>query len=148
MRIFLDTNVVMDYLTSRGDEATTDKIFETIDNGENTGFISVGSYYTITYLTERFLKNKGYDNPERLTLLRDILSTLLSSLEIAGCTREELLLGTNDTQFKDLEDSYQLQAANASSCVYLITGNVKDFQSSDSTAIEVVTPAEFLRRNQ
>lgn len=28
MRVFLDTNVIMDYLTSRGDEKSNVKIFE------------------------------------------------------------------------------------------------------------------------
>lgn len=111
MRIFLDTNVVKDYLTSRGDESATEKIFESIDSGEHMGFLSIGSLYTIIYLTERFLKDKGMKNPQRLTCLRDILSTLLDSLEIAGHTREDLLDGIQDKQFKDLEDSCQLQAA-------------------------------------
>ena len=47
MRIFLDTNVVMDYLTSRGDEQATEKIFESIDSG--------GEYRL--YLNRLFLYN-------------------------------------------------------------------------------------------
>lgn len=145
MRIFLDTNVVMDYLTSRGDESATEKIFESIDSGEHMGFLSIGSFYTIIYLTERFLKDKGMKNPQRLTCLRDILSTLLDSLEIAGHTREDLLDGIQDKQFKDLEDSCQLQSAKKSSCPCLITTNKKDFHDSDSTAIKILTPKEFVK---
>lgn len=33
MRIFLDTNVVMDYLTSRGDEQATEKILSPLIQG-------------------------------------------------------------------------------------------------------------------
>lgn len=146
MRIFLDTNVIMDYLTSRGDEKVIGKIFDSIDFGEHTGFISIGSFYTIIYLTERFLKDKGLKNPKRLFCLREILSTLLDSLEIVGHTREELLEGVQDEQFKDLEDSCQLQAAKNSSCPVLITTNKKDFRDSDSTAIEILTPKEFVRK--
>lgn len=40
MRIFLDTNVVMDYLTSRGDEQATEKIFESIDSGGGISALS------------------------------------------------------------------------------------------------------------
>ncbi len=121
MRIFLDTNVVMDYLMARGNVEAIDQIFKTIEEGLNTAFISIGSYYTITYLTEQFLKEAGYRNPVRLAKLRKILSTLLLSIEVTGNTRSELLAGTNDLYFKDLEDSYQYQAAMASSCTYLIT---------------------------
>lgn len=145
MRIFLDTNVIMDYLTSRGDEEATGKIFDAIDSGEHVGFLSIGSFYTIIYLTERFLKDKGLKNPKRLTCLRDILSTLLTSLEIAGHTREDLMDSITDAQFRDLEDSCQLQAAKNSSCPYLITTNKKDFRDSDSTAIEILTPKEFVK---
>ena len=109
------------------------------------GFLSIGSFYTIIYLTERFLKDKGMKNPQRLTSLRDILSTLLDSLEIAGHTREDLLDGIQDKQFKDLEDSCQLQAAKKSSCPCLITTNKKDFHDSDSTAIKILTPKEFVK---
>ncbi|MBQ6750818.1 MAG: PIN domain-containing protein [Bacteroidaceae bacterium] len=146
MRIFLDTNVVLDYLTSRGDEKATGKIFDSIDSGENTGFISIGSFYTIIYLTERFLKDSSLKNPMRLARMREILSKLLESLEIAGHSREDLLIATNDLQFNDLEDSCQLQAAKASSCPCLITTNKKDFRKSDSTAIEILTPKEFTRK--
>ena len=145
MRLFLDTNIVIDYLTARGDVTATDQIFESIDEGIHTGVISIGSYYTITYCVERFLKEEGYKNPRRLVKLRDVLTELLLSLEVAGHTREDLLSATNDPQFKDLEDSYQLRAASAASCAYLITNNVKDFRDSDSTEVTVVTPKMFLK---
>ena len=143
MKIFIDTNVIMDYLTSRGNVEMTNRIIKSIEEGDNIGYISVGSYYTITYLTDRLLKEDGYNNPQRLKVLRRILSTLLSFFEIANCSRAELLLGTLDQQFSDLEDSYQLQAANAMSCEYLITNNIKDFQKSDSTTVKIMTPKEF-----
>ncbi len=146
MRIFLDTNVVMDYLTSRGDEQATEKIFESIDSGENIGFISTGSFYTIIYLAERFLKESGVKNPKRLHQLREILSGLLDSPEIAELSREFLFAGANDMQFKDLEDSCQLQAAKISSCPCLITTNKKDFKESDTTTIEILTPKEFTKK--
>ena len=146
MRIFLDTNVIMDYLTSRGDVEIIGKIFRSIDSGEHIAFISIGSYYTIVYLTERFLKAQGLKNPKRLIRMREILTTLLESIEVAGHTREELMTGTNDVQFKDLEDSLQLQAAKSSFCPYLITSNKKDFRESDSTTIDVLTPKEFAKQ--
>ena len=146
MRIFLDTNIVIDYLTARGDITATDKIFESIDEGSHVGVISIGSYYTITYLMERFLKDEGYTNPYRLVRLRELLSELLGSLEVVGHTRAELLLATNNPLFTDLEDSYQLQAAQSSSCPYLITNNIKDFPTSRPEMPDIVTPQLFLEK--
>lgn len=147
MRIFLDTNVILDYLTARGNEKATKKIFESIDSGENIGFISTGSFYTIIYLAERFLKDNGMKNPKRLVCLREILTSIIDSLEIVELSRESLLIGTNDLQFKDLEDSCQFQAAKASSCPCLITTNKKDFLQSNSATIEVLTPKEFVKKH-
>jgi|GEM_PF-3017053 predicted nucleic acid-binding protein len=42
MRIILDTNVILDYLTARGNEKATKKIFELIDSGENMGLHRLG----------------------------------------------------------------------------------------------------------
>ena len=69
MRIFLDTNVILDYLTARGNEKATKKIFESIDSGENIGFISTGSFYTIIYLAERFLKDFLQSNSATIEVL-------------------------------------------------------------------------------
>ncbi len=144
MRLFLDTNIVIDYLTARNHVDVIDKIFAAIDEGIHVGVISIGSYYTITYIMERFLKDEGLAKPYRLVRLRELLSELLASLEIAGHTRAELLSATNNQLFTDLEDSFQLQAAQSSSCSYLITNNIKDFPVSHSETPKVVTPQIFL----
>ena len=145
MRIFLDTNVILDFLTSRGNKKAIEKIFNSIDSGENTGYISTGSFYTIIYLSERFLKENGVKNPNRLIQLREILFNLLDSLEIAEHSRESLMAASKDIHFKDLEDSCQLQAAINSSCPCLITTNKKDYKDSDYP-LEILTPSEFEKK--
>lgn len=145
MNIFLDTNVIMDHLAARGDMENVGKIFHALEEGSFHAFISVGSYYTITYLLELFLKNKGVSNPERLVMLRDILESLLARIDIAEHSKADLLIGTLNEQFKDLEDSYQYQAAIASDCSYLVTSNLKDFPISDNASVSVVSPSEFVQ---
>lgn len=143
MNIFLDTNVVMDYLASRGDLESVRRIFRQIEMGEHVAYISIGSFYTITYLTEIFLKNQGFINPERTERLRDILESLLSYVHISGHTKEELLRGVKDAEFTDLEDSYQYQAALTSKCEYLITSNIKDFCGIEYPSLEILLPKDF-----
>lgn len=144
MRIFLDTNVVMDYLASRGDVESVNSIFHQIENGEHSAFISVGSFYTITYLIDIFLKNKGIGKTERVYMLRETLESLLAYLNIEGHTKEMLLMGVRDIDFQDLEDSYQYQAALSARCDYLITSNIKDFSEIDNPMIDIVLPKDFL----
>lgn len=143
MRIFLDTNVVMDYLASRGDVESVNTIFKQIENEEHTAFVSIGSFYTITYLTEIFLKQKGLEKEERIQLLRETLESLLEYINVTGHTKEQLLTGIRDDGFKDIEDSYQYQASLAAGCECLITSNIKDFKNMEEPAIAIVSPKHF-----
>lgn len=143
MKIFLDTNVVMDYLASRGDVESVNSIFKEIEDRIHIAFISIGSFYTITYLTEIFLKNKGFEKAERIQRLRDTLESLLGYINVVGHTKAQLLEGVRDFGFQDIEDSYQYQAALAADCECLITSNIKDFRDLDDPLIDIVTPIEF-----
>lgn len=145
MKIFLDTNVVMDYLASRGDFESVNYIFKQIEDSVHSAFISIGSFYTITYLTEIFLKNKGFEKAERLQRLRDTLESLLVYINVVGHTKAQLLKGIRDMEFQDIEDSYQYQAALIANCECLITSNIKDFKDLESPLIEIVTPREFCK---
>lgn len=96
MNVFLDTNVVMDFLAARGDTTNVRKIFRALDEGLFCAYISVGSFYTITYLLELFLKGKGISNPERLHMQRDVLESILARMEISIHSKTDLLVGTLD----------------------------------------------------
>lgn len=143
MRIFLDTNVVMDYLASRGDVESVSRIFRQIEEGKHSAFISIGSFYTITYLTEIFLKNKGLEKTERVKMLRATLESLLVYLNVAGHTKAQLLKGVKDVEFQDIEDSYQYQAALSAKCECLITSNIKDFHDLENPLIDIILPKDF-----
>lgn len=145
MKIFLDTNVVMDYLASRGDVESVNSIFKQIEDSVHSAYISIGSFYTITYLTEIFLKNKGFEKAERIQKLRDTLESLLGYINVVGHRKAELLKGIKDMEFQDIEDSYQYQAALIANCECLITSNIKDFKDLESPLIDIVTPREFCK---
>lgn len=54
MRIFVDTNIVSELLEERSQVDYIDQIFEKAEQKGWTRVLSVGSFYTITFLTERF----------------------------------------------------------------------------------------------
>ena len=64
--------------------------------------------------------------------------------DICDISNEELNKGIWDTNFTDIEDSYQYQNAIAEQCEYLITLNKKDFHPRNEQ-IEIVTPDEFIK---
>lgn len=105
--------------------------------------ISSGSFYTLTYLIESYLKKEGWEKETRILELRRILKGLLCEYMIAGDLDWEA--GVEDSRFADLEDSYQYQAALSSGCDLLLTLNVQDFKNviSDSS-LHVCSPSEFV----
>ena len=141
--IFLDTNVVMDYILGRNESDDVRNVFRCIASKKCTAYISVGSFYTITYLVEVALKSKGLDKQERVRLARKILVDLLNSVELSFQSSTFLLDGVNDERFMDLEDSYQYQAAVSANCSYIITRNVKDFKGVDDQDVRIVLPKDF-----
>lgn len=144
MKIFLDTNIVMDYLTSRGDTESVNRIFQQIESGIHVAYISIGSFYTITYLMERFLKAKEISDPERTDRLREIMESILAYINIAGHTKEQLLRGIKNAEFQDLEDSYQYEAALSARCDCLITNNIKDFRNLADPLIDIIISIDFV----
>ena len=77
--------------------------------------------------------------------LRNILNNVSLMSDICDISNDELSKGIWDTNFTDIEDSYQYQNAIAEQCEFLITLNKKDFHT-DNNLIEIVTPDEFIKR--
>lgn len=143
MRIFLDTNIITEFLFDRKYVEECSKIISSIENNENEGIISGGSFYTLTYLIDVNIKKSGAGNPARLEILRDVLKRILQTFNIAELSGADFLTGTQDKRFSDLEDSYQFQCAVKSLCGCIVTINKKDFPQNN-TQIKILSPSEFL----
>ena len=144
MKVFFDTNVVLEYLLNRKCADDVERILYFLCEQEAAKYISCGSFYTLTYLLEIEFKKRGENIAEnRIERLRQYLNILLSEYEIIG--RLDWEAAVNDQRFSDIEDSYQYQAALSADCDVLLTLNVRDFKyiSSDKE-ISILTPAEFL----
>jgi len=143
MRIFCDTNIVTELIQERSLVELVDRIFEAADNNKWSRVLSVGSFYTITYIVERFLKSQDIHKPELVEQQRYILSKLLEVFEIQDLDYSRLSDGVSDKDFTDLEDSYQYQCAIKAQCDVLLTINKKDF-TTQSPLTKVLTPKEFI----
>ena len=82
MTIFCDTNIVLEFLQER---KLVDEVRRIIAHAISSGddlFISIGSFYTITYLTEIYLKeDKTLDKAGRIARLRYILNGVLGTFK-------------------------------------------------------------------
>ena len=146
MKVFLDTNIFIEYFEQRNDYQSVDKILSAIEDGIITATVSVGCVYTLAYIVRMELKQQGIHRPEQTKRLRSTLNTVLSIVKAENVSHQRLIKGINDLAFDDLEDSFQYQCAIQNKCNCLITINLRDFNLADNTKIEIITPKDFVSK--
>jgi predicted nucleic acid-binding protein len=133
MKVFLDTNILVDLLTDR--PPFTSEALEIFSLGEkgkvmlytSTHSIATTHYILKKYVAEKQLRNLLLELSDRMTVLDITQSILISSLQSAH---------------KDFEDAIQMIAAESSGEIdYILTRNLKDFKTSIIPAVSI---REFL----
>ena len=74
MKVFLDTNVFLDYFQHREQYKAVSYLLNAVEDGRIKAVISVGGIYTLSYLVRMELKKKGIYRPEQTLRLREILN--------------------------------------------------------------------------
>jgi len=132
MKLFLDTNVMLDFLGEREPfYLSSAKIATLADKRKLTINVSALSFATVSYfLTKYEGVNKAKEKLRKFKIISEI------------CELDELIIekGLN-SDFSDFEDSLQYFSALRAECDIIITRNGKDFKKSQ---IPVMTPDEFL----
>lgn len=142
MKIFLDTNVVAEYIEVRSEAQTIMHILETSALG-NQFFISEGSFYTLSYLVDKLMRRNNIYNPERVEKDKEILRGVLDLFRVTHAGETGLKTILDDNTFTDLEDGFQYQAALACQADVLLTINIKDFKKANQSLIKIMTPQDF-----
>jgi predicted nucleic acid-binding protein len=133
VKLFIDTNVVIDVLAQRqGFYDASAAILTMLEKDEAEGFISAISFNNIHYILRKQSGKTRADNAIRM---------LLSAFNIVTLD-EKILTRTIESNFNDFEDGIQFFSAMRSNADYLISRNVRDFPHDD---IPVLTPEEFLQ---
>lgn len=146
MKVFLDTNIFMEFVAHRKQETLTFTIFEAIKKGKFTAAVSVGGMYTIAYLLTRVFKKKNIHQPELNEKVRFGLNGLIDLAEVIDCSQNTILEAINDERFTDIEDSFQYHCALQNDCDVLLTINIKDYKNVLGQRPEVLTPEEFVEK--
>lgn len=133
MKIFIDTNLILDVLAERKPFFKTSKrIWEIVENGDAKGYLSATTITDIFYIIRKQLgKDNAYDIVKKILMVFNITSVTETDV------RKALNLG-----FKDFEDALQTVCAKKIKADYLITRNKKDFQKG--VGINIVDAEEFL----
>ena len=143
MKVFIDTNVILENFLRREDYDVAHRLFEVLQDQGHTLYISSGSFYSMVFLVDKYLKKElGIYGDDRIVAVRQMMSSILKVVCVAGHDNASLLQGINDKRFSDLEDSCQHQAAVKAGCDCLISFNLKDY--ANGASVKAMTPAEFL----
>lgn len=131
-RIFLDTNIVLDYLMQRKEfQENAERILAMGQSGICELFLSSLSFSNIAYIARQLYK--GSD-------LYDLLDAVRELVQVAPVDKQTIDKALA-LRAKDFEDAIQYFSAMSIGVDHIITRNKKDFSFS---SIPVLTPQEFL----
>lgn len=134
MKLFLDTNILIDVVANREPWVNEALVLLELANQHRVVLCAADySFINIAYITR-----KSFTSAELSELMND-LQKYIQIVEVG----EPIILKAIKEQWKDFEDSVQAFVAEREKVDYIITRNVKDFLSSSILAI---TPVEFLNR--
>ncbi len=145
MKVFIDTNVILEYFMHREKYEVAEKLLKELRSRNAQMFMSVGAFYTIHFIILKYLhKEQGLVGEECLQNLRIILNKILQMFDIAEHDKNSLIRGISDTEYKDLEDSCQYQVARKVNCEALVSFNISDYKESTNGQLRIYTPQQFI----
>lgn len=133
MKLFLDTNILVDYILERGDcyqqilEILTCILDKTVDACVSSLSVVNADYICV----ERNRTTRG-EYMNKLKVLRPFLK--ISSIEASD------IYSSYDSNWEDFEDGVQYFSAKRAGCDYIVTRNEGDFEKSD---IPVLSPIQM-----
>lgn len=132
MRVFVDTNVLLDVLARREPfYSDAVRVWSLAERGRIEGLISVISFNNIYYVVRRASNRKSADRS--LHLLRGVFTPIALSVQI--------LNQAIDAGSDDFEDAIQFHSAIHGEADCLITRDAHHFPTTD---LPVLSPAAFL----
>jgi predicted nucleic acid-binding protein len=132
VKIFFDTDVLLDVLTERPPHAAASaRVLSRVEQDQAEGLIAAHAVTTIHYLLARHLDRRK---------ATAVIATLLDLVSVAPVT-EKTLRHALALKWPDFEDAVTATCAVEAGASYLITRNKRDFKS---LPVKVVTPEEFL----
>ncbi|MDR0893284.1 MAG: PIN domain-containing protein [Mediterranea sp.] len=134
MRVFIDTNILIDYICARdGYYEAAKRIFVLAYDKEIEVIISTLTYINAFYIGKRY----GFPLEQLVSTLSKIQDfTKTSDLTVGNLSQSFA------SKWKDIEDAAQYYSGMAMGIDCIITRNPKDYILSK---VQVFTPTEFLR---
>ena len=130
--VLVDINVILDVLQRREPfYKTSAELLAVLERGDVQGFVATHTITTLFYLLQ-----KGKNS----SAARADITSLLQFLKIAPLDQGTIEQALN-LDFRDFEDAVQMISAVTCKVDFLITRNVKNYQSA---LLPVLQPVDFL----
>lgn len=131
--LFLDTNVIIDFIADRKPFSEVAAIlFDLAEKKQISLFMSALSYSNIYYIIKKNCSHK-----EMLMILQD-LETIVETMDVT----KQIIFNALKSDFNDFEDAIQYQTAISNKSMdAIVTRNTKDFSKSK---LAICTPAEIV----
>lgn len=131
MKVFLDTNILLDYGLNRNNADYAGSILQLGRMGAIEIYASYLSYANMGYILRDHPTNERYE----------LVRMMRQPVVVLPCDASQLDAGLS-TEVKDFEDMLQYQCAKAAGCDVIVTNNKKDFQQF--CELPFLTSEEFL----
>lgn len=130
-QVFLDTNVIIDYLGNRTGFYDDAAIIMSLAINQKIELYAAA----ISFATASYILSKNNDNNRIKTLIADFCNICK-----VVATDEECV---NYATISDFEDAMQYKCAEKAKADYIVTRNIKDFKTA---SIKVGTPEDFINQ--
>lgn len=131
MKVFLDTNVIIDFVDNRVKRAYAKQILELGEQGEVSLFVSYLTIANMAYILRHRSKKEMYEKLRQTRELFTVVAPTIRDLDYA-LTHE----------VKDFEDMLQYLCALDADCDIIVTNNPKDYR--EFSQLPFFTSEEFV----
>ena len=132
MKVFLDTNILLDYGQTRDNFVYAKTIFELGERGEIELCASYLSFANMGYIFRHYTKD----------MIWSMIADMREGMSVLSNDDEQLDMSLKHSPVKDYEDLLQYQCAKLSDCDVIVTNNKKDFL--EFCDLPLFTSKEFL----
>lgn len=134
MKILVDTNVIIDALTSRKPwNESAEKIFLMAANHTIEMYITASSATDIYYLIRKYMHQT-----QKARAVLERLFSLTGILEVTANDCLEALVSS----IGDYEDAVMEKVASRNDMDYIVTRNIKDYQGGNT---KIILPDDFVK---
>lgn len=132
MKVFFDTNVLIDIFSSRDNESIHSlECFDLLIDNKIKGYISANQLDVFYYVIRKYVDK---------SFAKECLIEIINAFEVVPFSKHNIL-GALSSDFNDLEDAELDDVANLYSCKYIVTRNIKDYKNSKKI---VITPKDLV----